>query len=191
MPGDFWQKFANLRLLFGYQTAQPGKKLLFMGGEFGQWSEWNHESSLDWHLLQYASHAGVKRWLEDLNQFYKLTPALHELDLDSEGFQWIDANDSDQSALCFMRKGRKKEDLVVVAANFTPIPRPNYRIGVPFECFWKESLNSDALIYGGSGQGNMGGVEAVPIRFHGHPASININLPPLGMVFFQPVYQSE
>ena len=186
MPGDSWQKFANLRLLFGYMFAQPGKKLLFMGDEFGQGKEWNHDQSLDWHLLDIHCHEGVLHWLKDLNQYYKNSPAMHALDLSSEGFQWLDANDSEQSVLCFLRKGIQPSDFVLVACNFTPVPRHNYRIGVPLHGYWKESLNSDATYYWGSGQGNMGGVESEPIPYHNYSHSITITLPPLGIVCFEP-----
>jgi 1,4-alpha-glucan branching enzyme len=185
MPGDDWQKFANLRLLFGYMYAQPGKKLLFMGGELGQWNEWYHEASLDWHLLDYPFHAGLQRWVEDLNRVYRDERALHELDFDPAGFEWIDCNDSDQSTVSLMRKGRAANDVVIAACNFTPLPRHNYRVGVPNGGIWEEILNSDARDYGGSGQGNMGGVEAVPISFHNRPYSLNLVLPPLGAVFFK------
>jgi 1,4-alpha-glucan branching enzyme len=185
MPGDDWQKFANLRLLLGYMYAQPGKKLLFMGGEFGQWNEWYHEASLDWHLLEYPLHAGLQRWVEDLNRVYRTEGALHELDFDPAGFEWIDCNDSDQSTVSLMRKGRAANDVVIVACNFTPVPRHNYLIGVPAGEIWGEILNSDASDYGGSGQGNMGGVEAVPIPCHNRPYSLNLTLPPLGAVFFK------
>jgi 1,4-alpha-glucan branching enzyme len=185
MPGDAWQKFANLRLLLGYMYAQPGKKLLFMGGEFGQGQEWNHESSLDWHLLQYPSHLGMRRWMEDLNRLYRHEPALHELDHDASGFQWIDAGDADQSVVTFLRRDRSGNHLVLAACNFTPVPRHNYRVGVPRSGFWKEILNSDAREYDGSGQGNQGGIEAAPIRSHGRPASLNLTLPPLAVVLLK------
>jgi 1,4-alpha-glucan branching enzyme len=185
MPGDDWQKFANLRLLLGYMYGQPGRKLLFMGGEFGQRDEWYHEKSLDWHLLDYPSHAGLLRWMEDLNRLYRREPALHRLDFDPEGFDWIDCNDAQHSTLTFLRKGPKPEDRVIVACNFTPVPRHDYRVGAPCAGFWEEALNSDAQNYGGSGQGNLGGVDAVPYPFHGMPFSLNITLPPLGVVFFR------
>lgn len=185
MSGDEWQKFANLRLLFGYMYAQSGKKLLFMGGEFGQWNEWSHDNSLDWHLLAYTSHAGVQRWVEDLNRLYRSEPALYERDCDGAGFAWIDCNDAEQSVLSFLRKGRTRTDTVAVVCNFTPVPRHNYRIGVPYSGFWKEVLNSDAEEYGGSHQGNMGGVEATPVAAHGHYHSLTITIPPLGIVFFK------
>lgn len=185
MPGDTWSKFANLRLLFAYQFLQPGKKLLFMGDEFGQWREWNHDRSLDWHLLEDPAHKGLNRWVRDLNTFYRGEPAAHELDADSRGFQWIDCNDSEQSVLLFLRLGHRIENALVVGMNFTPIPRRNYRIGVPAPGEWEEILNSDAPLYGGSSQGNMGGVQSTPVRFHGRPHSINVTLPPLGAVVFR------
>ena len=185
MPGDDWQKFANLRLLFGYMYGQPGKKLLFMGGEIGQWREWLHDSSVDWHLLQYAPHAGMQKWVGDLNFLYRAEPALHELDCDPAGFEWVDANDGDASALTFLRKARSTGDVFLVACNFTPVPRHNYRVGVPREGFWKEMLNSDAPYYGGSGQGNFGGVEAAPVGMHGRPRSLTLTLPPLATVFLK------
>ncbi len=185
MPGDDWQKFANLRLLLGYLFAQPGKKLLFMGAEFGQGWEWNHEVSLDWHLLGYPLHAGVARWLRDLNRFYANEPTLYEHDLDAAGFQWIDANDWEQSVLCFLRKGKPGDPVVLAVANFTPVPRHHYRVGVPHGGYWQEVLNSDAWEYGGSGLGNWGGCHASLIPSHGHPYSLELLLPPLAVVFFR------
>ncbi len=185
MSGDDWQKFANLRLLYGYMFTHPGKKLLFMGCEFGQWAEWNHDKSLDWHLLEYASHDGLRRWVRDLNTLMRGEPSLFELDSDPSGFQWIDCNDTEQSTLVFMRRARDSGEVSVCAFNFTPVPRHNYRVGVPFSGYWREMINSDAPLYGGSGQGNMGGVESVPVAAHGHFQSINITIPPLGMVVFK------
>jgi 1,4-alpha-glucan branching enzyme len=185
MPGDDWQKFANLRLLFGYMYAQSGKKLLFMGGEFGQWPEWQHEQSLDWHLLNYPRHTELKKWVEDLNGVYRREPALHELDCDGAGFEWIDCTDSQQSVISFIRRGKSTGDIILIVGNFTPVPRFNYRVGAPRGGFWQELLNSDAQEYGGSGLGNLGGVEAEPISMHGRPGSLNIVLPPLGILFFK------
>jgi len=185
MPGDDWQKFANLRILFGYMYAQPAKKLLFMGGEIGQWDEWYHESSLAWHLLDQPLHRGIQRWVQDLNQLYRNESALYEQDFDPAGFEWIDCNDALQSTLSMMRKARSTDSVVIVVFNFTPVPRRNYRVGVPKEGFWREALNSDAQDYGGSGQGSLGGVEASPIPFHGRSYSLNITLPPLSAVFFK------
>ena len=185
MSGDAWQKFANLRLLYGYMYAQPGKKLLFMGGEFGQWNEWYHEESLHWHLLEYPLHASLQRWVEDLNKLYKKKRALHELDFDPAGFEWIDCNDSQNSGLSFIRKGHSSNNTVLVVCNFTPVPRYNYRVGVPTGGYWREILNSDAKEYGGSGHGNLGGMEASPIPFHGRPYSLNLTLPPLAAIFLE------
>jgi 1,4-alpha-glucan branching enzyme len=184
MPGDDWQKFANLRLLFAHMYSQPGKKLLFMGGEIGQWREWNHEISLDWHLLDFIPHATLQRWVEDLNRTYRDLPALHELDMSPEGFDWIDCCDTENSVLSVVRKSRSRPDeLVVIILSFTPLPRYNYQIGVPRNGRWTEILNSDAQTYGGSGQGNMGGVDAVPIPLHGRRWSVTLTLPPLGALF--------
>jgi 1,4-alpha-glucan branching enzyme len=185
MPGDDWQKRANLRLLLGYMFAQPGKKLMFMGDEFGQWSEWNHDSSLDWHLLHEPSHQGLKRWVRDLNTTYRGEKALHELDCHPDGFSWIDCNDVGQSVLLMLRKGFSSDQAVVIACNFTPIPRHNYRVGVPRSGVWEEILNSDATIYGGSGKGNIGALKTSPVSWHGYPQSLNLILPPLAMVAFR------
>jgi 1,4-alpha-glucan branching enzyme len=185
MPGDDWQKFANLRLLYAHMYCQPGKKLLFMGGEFGQWDEWYHEVSLGWHLLNYPLHASMQRWVRDLNRVYRSERALHELDFFPAGFEWIDCNDSQGSTLSLMRRARSSGEVIIVALNFTPVPRLNYRVGAPHGGFWREILNSDAQEYGGSGQGNLGGVEAAPVRHHGRPCSLNLALPPLGAVFLK------
>ena len=185
MPGDDWQRFANLRLLFGYMYGHPGKKLLFMGGEFGQWNEWYHEKSLDWDLLEHPPHLGVQKWVQSLNATYRTEPALYEADFTQDGFEWIDFRDADTSVISFLRKGKSTGDMVVIAANFTPVPRIDYRLGVPRGGFWKEILNSDAGLYGGSGHGNFGGVEAEPIRSHGRPCSLPLVLPPLGVVFLR------
>jgi len=185
MPGDDWQKFANLRLLFGYMYAQPGKKLLFMGGEFAQWKEWNHDESLEWHLVQYERHAGIQKWVEDLNKFYSSQPALHELDFEPAGFEWIDSHDSGSSVLSFIRQGKSTQDILLMIFNFTPVLREEYRVGAPRAGFWKEVLNGDAPIYGGSGQGNAGGVEAEAVPHHGRPHSLNLTLPPLAALFLK------
>lgn len=186
MSGDDWQAFANLRLLFGYMFAQPAKKLLFMGDEFAQRNEWYHEKSLDWHLLDAPSHAGVKNLVRDLNQLYRAEPALHELDVDPQGFEWIDADDAINSTLTLLRKGRRPEDLVVAAFNLTPVPRHKFRIGLPTGGYWQEILNTDAEIYGGSGMGNYGGREADATGWNGRPCSLEVVLPPLAAVFFKP-----
>jgi len=185
MPGDEWQRFANLRLLYGYMYAQPGKKLLFMGGEFGQVREWTHDSSLEWHVLQYPFHSGVQRWVEQLNRLYREQPALHELDNDPAGFEWIDCNDNAASTISLLRKGRSPNERIVVVGNFTPIPRFGYRVGVPSDGFWRELLNSDSRDYGGSNMGNVGGVRAEPISAHGRPYSVSLTLPPLAALFLK------
>lgn len=184
MPGDIWQKFANLRAIFGYMYAHPGKKLHFMGMEIGQWKEWNHESSLDWHLLDNLNHVGLQQYIRDLNNMYRRYPALHQADFDPEGFRWMDANDSQNSILSFVRYDKQKKQQVVAVVNFTPVPRYNYRIGVPDDGYWVEILNSDASQYGGSGVGNMGAVESHPVPYHDEDHSINIVIPPLAIVMF-------
>jgi 1,4-alpha-glucan branching enzyme len=185
MPGDMWQKFANLRLLFAYMIAQPAKKLLFMGGEFGQWREWKVDDSLDWHLLEYESHLGVQRVVSDLNRIYRYEPAMHEYDLDPRGMEWIDANDADNSIYVFTRQGKSNGDIILCLFNCTPVVRENYRIGVPRGGWWSEILNSDAKEYWGSGVGNAGGVEATPVPSHNRPASLVLTLPPLSALFFK------
>jgi 1,4-alpha-glucan branching enzyme len=186
LPGDDWQKFANLRLLFSYQWAQNGKKLLFMGGEFAQWDEWDHDRSLDWHLVEYERHRGVQRLVRDLNRVYRNEPALHQFDCDSRGFQWIDGSDSGNSVFSFLRHGAGERDWMAVVLNFTPVPRHNYRVGVPVGGVWAEVFNSDAKEYGGSGHGNLGEREAAPMSAHGRPFSLCLTLPPLGAVFLRP-----
>ena len=185
MPGDVWQKFANLRLLFSYMWAQSGKKLLFMGGEFGQWGEWNHETSLDWHLTQSYFHSGVQRLIEDLNRLHRDEPALHQLDLEPRGFQWVDANDADNSVLSFLRHGENPADSVLVVLNCTPVLRQSYRVGVPQAGWWRELLNSDADVYGGSGKGNGGGVNTENWESHNFAHSLNLCLPPLGALYLK------
>ncbi|HXI10326.1 MAG TPA: 1,4-alpha-glucan branching protein GlgB [Thermodesulfobacteriota bacterium] len=185
MPGDEWQRFANLRLLYGYMFGHPGKKLLFMGAEFGQVKEWAHEESLEWHVLQYGFHSGMKKWVSDLNAVYRSSPALHEADFENEGFEWIDFHDWEESVISFIRKGRTAKETFLVVCNLTPVYRPGYRIGVPSEGFWKEVLNSDASEYGGSGKGNWGGVEAERIRTHKREYSLSLTLPPLSTLFFR------
>jgi len=185
MPGDDWQKFANLRLLFGYMYAQSGKKLLFMGGEFGQWREWAHEESLEWHLLQYPPHLGLQQWVADLNKFYQSQPALYQLDFEAAGFEWIDCNDIERSVVSLIRKGRSQDDNIVVVCNFTPEKLVKYRIGVPLPGLWAELLNSDAGKYGGSGQGNRRAIRASKTPMHGRPYSLTLTLPPLAAVFLK------
>ena len=184
MPGDMWQQLANLRLLYGYMFTQPGKKLLFMGGEFGQWREWNHDSSLDWHLLDYRTHASLLSWVADLNKAYRAETALHELDVQPGGFEWIDANDVQHSVYTYLRRDKAGE-LMLVACNFTPVIRHDYRIGVPRGGRWHEVLNSDARTYGGSGVGNLGGVDATFQPSHGRPYSLYLTLPPLAFLLFK------
>jgi 1,4-alpha-glucan branching enzyme len=186
MNGDEWQQFANLRLLYGYMWSHPGKQLLFMGGEFGQRREWTHDESLEWHVLQYPYHAGVQRWVRDLNKVYRSTPALFAHDFAPQGFEWIDCNDTQSSVLAFLRKGDTDKDVVLVVCNFTPIPRDNYRIGVPRGGCWIERLNSDAHDYGGSGAGNFGRVEASPLPSHGRYHSLTLRLPPLSVIYLTP-----
>ena len=185
MPGDEWQRFANLRLLFGYQWAHPGKKLLFMGCEFGQPAEWAHEGSLAWHVLEQPAHAGVQRWVADCNRLLRAEPALYELDFEAGGFQWVDCQDAQNGLLAFLRFGRDRSAPVLVVCNLTPVPRLRHRIGVPEGGWWRELANSDAQIYGGSGLGNLGGVAALPGGSHGYPHSIECTLPPLAVVFFK------
>jgi 1,4-alpha-glucan branching enzyme len=185
MPGDDWQKFASLRLLFGYMYGHPGKKLLFMGGEFAQWQEWNHDESLHWHLLQYPLHQGIQRWVKDLNQLCRLEAALHELDFSAAGFEWIDVHNAEQSVIGFIRKAKSTDTLILVVANFTPVPRLSYRVGAPRGGWWQELLNSDAELYGGRGYGNLGGIEAAPVPAHGRYYSLSLTLPPLGILFLK------
>ncbi|MCA9824803.1 MAG: 1,4-alpha-glucan branching protein GlgB [Dehalococcoidia bacterium] len=185
MPGDAWQKMANLRLLYAYMYAQPGKKLLFMGSEFGQAGEWNHDAELDWNAADQPFNAGLSRALYDLNRLYRDEPALHELDCDPAGFQWVEANDADNSTMAFLRHSDSGAPSVLAVFNFTPVPRGNHRIGVPEAGRWLEIFNSDAAEYGGSGQGNMGHVDSVPVPHHDHYHSLTMQLPPLGALFFR------
>jgi 1,4-alpha-glucan branching enzyme len=185
MPGDDWQKFANLRLLLGYMFTQPGKKLIFMGTELGQWQEWHHDASLDWHLVEYPRHAEVQTWLSSLNHLYKSEPALYELDCEPAGFEWIDTNNALQSVISFMRKSQVTGDIIMVIANFTPMTYTGYRVGAPRGGFWTEILNSDANEYGGSGQGNPRSLRASKVPAHGRPYSLEITMPPLAVVCFK------
>ena len=184
MPGDDWQKFANLRLLFGYMWTHPGKKLLFMGGEIGVRREWSHEDAIDWGLAEHPLHAGVRLWLGDLNALYRTQPALYRHDFDPSGFAWIDCNDARTSVISYMRYGGENTKPILVVCNFTPVPQHNYVLGVPFDGYWRELLNSDATRYGGSGMGNLGGVETNPVPAHGHMRSLTLTLPPLGVLIF-------
>ncbi|MFI5360882.1 MAG: 1,4-alpha-glucan branching protein GlgB [Elusimicrobiota bacterium] len=185
MPGDDWRKFANLRLLYAWQWAMPGKKLLFMGAEFAQRQEWSHERSLDWHLLEYGPHRGVSLWIERLNRVYRSEPALHERDCEPAGFEWIDAADADNSVLSFLRKGASEDEQVLCVFNFTPVPRPNYRVGVPAGGWWAELADSDAAEFGGSGVTLGGGAKAEKVPWHGRAFSVTLQLPPLGAVFLK------
>lgn len=185
MPGDQWQQFANLRLLLGYQATLPGKKLLFMGGEIGQWTEWNHDAQVDWPLLDFDTHAGIKRYVGDLNQAIIKYPALHELDCQSAGFSWIQADDAANSVYAYCRYSRDAEEILVVVLNMTPVPRENYRVGVPREGFYREILNSDAALYGGTDVGNAGGVVTEAQAMHGMQQSVELTLPPLGMLIMR------
>ncbi len=185
MPGDSWQQFANLRLLYGYMWAHPGKKLLFMGGEFGQRREWTHDDQLEWWVTDMPEHGGVQRWIADLNAVYRAEPALYEVDFANEGFEWVDCSDTESSVIAFLRKPRGGGPPLLVACNFTPLPRANYVLGVPSAGLWREVLNSDARDYGGAGWGNLGGVEAAPVGAHGRPYSLTLTLPPLAVVYFK------
>jgi 1,4-alpha-glucan branching enzyme len=187
MPGDLWQKFANARLLYGFMWTHPGKKLQFMGCEFGQWKEWNFDESLDWHLLEWDTHKGLQKCMADLNRLYKNEPALHELDFDGTGFEWIDCHNWESSTFVFLRKAKDPKDHLVVAANFTPIPR-RYRIGVPEAVWYDEIFCSDAPIYGGSGVGNSPGLQADNQGSHFRPAALDLTMPPLGLTILKPRY---
>ncbi len=186
MPGDRWQKFANLRSLYTYMWAHPGKKLLFMGGELAEWDEWNHDGSLHWNLLELAEHQGVQSLVRDLNRVYRSEPALYEVDFDPSGFRWLEANDAANNVLAFARLDTVGERPVVCVMNMSPVPRYEYRVGMPMCCRWKELLNSDSTYYGGSGVGNLGGVDAEPIPWHDQPFSGLLTLPPLGAVWLVP-----
>jgi len=185
MPGDDWQKFANLRALLGYMYGHPGKKVLFMGGEFGQWREWNHDESLSWHLLEYHPHQGLLRYVRALNRLYRAEPSLWQVDFDWSGFRWLDFSDAEQSVVSFLRQAQDPADSVLCVGNFTPVPRYGYRIGVPVSGRYRELLNSDASAYGGSNQGNGGEVLAEAIPCHGLPYSLSLTLPPLGILFLK------
>jgi 1,4-alpha-glucan branching enzyme len=181
MPGDVWQKFANLRLCLGYMFTHPGKKLLFMGRELAQSNEWNFRNSLDWHLTQHPSHSSIQLYIKDLNSLYNLKE-LHELDFSYDGFEWVDFEDVDQSVISYIRKTVDSKELVLVVLNMTPVPRYNYHVGVPHEGYYKEILNSDAVEYGGSGVGNFGGTSSEAVPMHGKGQSVSLTLPPLGIL---------
>lgn len=186
MPGDYWQKFANLRLLLGFMYTHPGKKLLFMGAEIGQWNEWCHQKSLDWHLLEFESHNKLQRWVKDLNRLYKEDAPLYQNDFTNEGFRWVDCSNNEDSVVSFIRKGVEEGDYTLVVCNLTPVVRENYKIGVPNPCRWKEVLNSDACEYGGSGVGNEGSSMPTPVPYHGFFDSLSLTLPPLAILVFKP-----
>jgi 1,4-alpha-glucan branching enzyme len=186
MPGDPWQKRANLRALFGYMYAHPGKKLMFMGGEIGQWSEWRHDGSIDWHLLKFEEHRGIQAWVRDLNHFYRSEPAMYELDCDMKGFEWVDFHDVENSVISFLRWGRDGRRAVLAVFNLTPVPRYDYRVGVPFGGRWQEVLNSDASLYGGSGLGNQGAADSSPEATQGQEDCLHLTLPPLSALLFRP-----
>ena len=185
MPGDLWQKFANLRLLYSYMWAHPGKKLMFMGCEFGQWNEWDCDTSLQWDLLQWESHQGLQKCVADLNKIYWQERALHEVDFDSDGFEWIDCSGHENSVLGFARYSKSREELVVVCCNFTPVVRAGYRMGVPAPGRYTEIFNSDSSFYSGSNVGNGSGVDSEQIGWNGREHSIQINIPPLGAAMFK------
>jgi 1,4-alpha-glucan branching enzyme len=187
IPGDDWQKAATLRALYGFMYAHPGKKLMFMGDEFGQGREWNHDRALDWELAGMPLHAGLKRYVQDLNRIYASEPALHQVDFDFTGFQWIDCNDSENSVVSLIRRGKQPDDFLVAILNFTPVPRDAYRIGVPAAAAYTELVNSDAEFYGGGNLGNGGLVPVDPIATHGYEVSISLKLPPLGFLLLKPM----
>jgi len=179
-PGDEWQKAANLRTLYTYMYVHPGKKLLFMGSEFGQWREWTHLGSLDWHLLERPLHEGLRRMMEDLNHIYTSHPELYEVDFEASGFEWIDCNDHESSVISLIRRSRDRADWLVAILNWTPVVRHDYRVGVPEDGYYRELFNSDASTYGGGNVGNEGGRRTEDIAAHGHPQSLTLTLPPLG-----------
>ena len=185
MPGDVWQRFANLRLLYGYMYSHPGKKMLFMGGEFGQWREWNHDASLDWHLCEDEPHRGLQRLIRDLNRVYREEPALHEVDFDWSGFQWIDFSDADNSVIAYLRKGKNTDAAIVCLCNFTPVPRHGYCVGVPEAGWYRELINTDGIAYGGSNMGNSGGLHAAETPSHGFRYSLTVTLPPLSILLLK------
>jgi 1,4-alpha-glucan branching enzyme len=185
MPGDDWQRFANLRALYSYMYTHPGKKLLFMGGEFGQWHEWDHDHSLDWHLAEWDPHRQLQRFVADLNRLYRQEPAMHEVDFSWKGFDWINFRDVDKSIIAFERRANDVNDRLIVVCNFTPVPREGYRVGVPLAGDYREVLNSDSNLYGGSNVGNQGLTPSDPVAWDGRQNSILITLPPLGVVIFK------
>ena len=185
MPGDDWQKFANLRAYFGFMWAHPGKKLLFMGGELAQRREWDHDTGLDWHLLDSEMHRGVNSLVRDLNNFYRQSPALHELDSSADGFSWLQHENSEQSIFSWLRRGREQHACAVIVSNMTPNTHHDYRVGVPMAGWYKECINTDARDYGGSGQGNRGGLHSDDVSWNSQPCSLSITVPPLSTVIFE------
>jgi 1,4-alpha-glucan branching enzyme len=185
MPGDVWQKRATLRALYGYMFGHPGKKLMFMGAEFGQWREWSHDEALDWHLLDDPAHAGIQQWVRDLNHRYGQEPALHEVDFEHTGFEWIDGSDNASSVVAFLRRARDPRHFLVVVLNFTPVPRHDYVLGVPEGGPYIELLNSDGGVYGGSNLGNGGVITAEDTPAHGRPHSLRLLLPPLACLMLK------
>lgn len=188
MPGDYWQKFAGLRVSYGYMFGHPGKKLMFMGGEFAQFIEWDYQKALDWHLLDYDMHKKMQNYIKDLNNFYKEYKALYEVDFNYEGFEWIDCNDSEHSIISFIRKGKDWHDMLIFVCNFTPAVYENYRVGMPFELAYEEVFNSDSEAYGGSNVIN-GEVRAEQIAFHNKPYSVSLRVPPLAMTVLKPKFK--
>jgi 1,4-alpha-glucan branching enzyme len=185
MPGDYGEKFAGLRALYAYMYTQPGKKLLFMGGEFGQWGEWNHDASLDWPLLEFDAHSKLRLMVGALNQLYRTERALYECDVDPQGFEWVDCSDAEKNIISYIRKSKSQEDTLLVVCHFSPVLRTNYRVGVPARGYWQEILNTDAEMFGGAGAGNFGGSLSVPIPLHGRPHSLTITVPPLSVLVFK------
>jgi len=186
MPGDLWQKFANLRLLYAYMWCHPGKKLLFMGGEFGQWQEWNVDESLQWHLLQWDNHKGLSKALADINALVRREPALHELDFEARGFEWVDCHNWQDSVLIFIRRAINPEDFLIICCNFTPVPRDVYRVGVPQPGVYEEVFNSDSAWYGGGNFGNAGAIHTLAESHHGRAHCLSLALPPLATIVLKP-----
>jgi 1,4-alpha-glucan branching enzyme len=191
MPGDVWQKYANLRTLYTYMYGHPGKKLLFMGSEFGQWTEWSEARSLDWHLLQWEDHEQMLQFSRELGQLYHAEPALYQVDSNWEGFQWIDFADADSSIISFIRRAKDPADHLVFICNFTPVPHSGYRVGLPMNAYYVEALNSDWTQYGGSGVDNKGGIMAEALPWQSCPFSAPVNIPPLGAVVLKPRWVEE
>jgi 1,4-alpha-glucan branching enzyme len=186
MPGDDWQRFSNLRAYFGFMWAHPGKKLIFMGGEIAQWQEWNHDSAIDWDLLDQPRHRGIQTLVRDLNALYRRQTALHQRDSESTGFRWVIGDDSANSVFAFLRFGDEDGGMVLTVCNMTPVPRVGYAIGVPRPGYWRELLNTDAAVYGGSNMGNAGGIDSVATSMHGEAQTLFLTLPPLATVFLSP-----